>query len=77
MKNVFSIDELNALEALQIKGGAAGNPPDSPNAQTECVNTFTQCGATADQTKCVNSYENCGGTQPLVNVSKCNTGGPK
>ena len=60
MKKEFSIDELNALEALQIKGGATNNPPDSPNAQTKCVNSYLHCGASAEQTECVNTYQYCG-----------------
>lgn len=77
MRNVFSADELSALESLEIRGGAIGMP-DSPNGQMQCVNSSAYCGANVDQMKCTNSVKLCGaipppdpGTNPLITAGVC------
>lgn len=73
MKNVFSVEELNTLDALEIRGGAIKNP-DSPNAQEDCINTAAGCGSTTLQVRCVNKVTTCGGTAPIVTAGQCGTG---
>lgn len=72
MKNVFSVEELNALDALEIRGGAIKNP-DNPNAQEDCINTAAGCGSTTIQLRCVNKVAVCGGLQPIESPGKCGT----
>ena len=70
MKNVFSIEELNALDALEIRGGAIKNP-DNTNAQEYCINIVAGCGTATLQTKCINRVAYCGGTEPIVTEDLC------
>lgn len=55
----FSAEELSELEALEIKGGAMGNPND-PMSQLRCVNIVVGCGASSTQEECVNKVTGCG-----------------
>lgn len=55
----FTAEELSELEALQIRGGASGNPAD-PMAQDGCINKNLGCGAGATQRQCVNEASGCG-----------------
>ena len=57
----FTADELSELQALQVRGGAAGTPLE-PMAQTECSNTKAGCGANVDQIRCTNHAAGCGGS---------------
>ena len=61
MRNVFSADELSALESLEIRGGAIGMP-DSPNGQMQCVNSSAYCGAIPPPDP---------GTNPLITAGVC------
>ncbi len=61
----FSAEELSELEALQVRGGATGNP-DSPMGQNKCSNTKLGCGAGVDQDGCTNSETGCGS---IVNLA--------
>lgn len=58
-KRIFSKEELNEIEALEVKGGT-GDPREFLYAQGECVNTADGCGGDVDQAKCVNKATGCG-----------------
>ena len=56
----FSFEELQEWEALQIRGGAAGNE-DGILAQNGCINSVSGCGGgDVDQDKCSNTALGCG-----------------
>ena len=57
MKNFFNDEELQALEALEIKGGANGS---GTATQYECVNSIAYRGGGVLQNKCSNTAEKCG-----------------
>ena len=54
--NVFLREELNEIEALEVRGGTGA----TMYAQGECTNTAYGCGGGVDQTKCVNKADGCG-----------------
>lgn len=72
-KNVLTADELNALEALEIRGGATRHP-DSPDAQAKCTNGAAYCGWDVDQGQCLNSAMGCGVKPPSPEQKNCTSG---
>ena len=60
-KFVFSENELQELEALEVRGGDRADPM----AQEGCINNVEGCGYNADQMRCENSVLGCG-NKPTV-----------
>lgn len=59
MKNfLFSVEELQELEALQIRGG--GDDISDPSTQSGCSNNAKGCGYGATQIGCSNNVTGCG-----------------
>ncbi len=68
MNNNFTMDELNELEMVEVKGGVSSTPA----GQNQCVNNSIGCGAgSVPQTACVNAIEGCSTvvTPPSVQTS--------
>ena len=61
-KSLFKLDELQELEALEVRGGNA----DSIMAQNECKNYATGCGEGPDQIACENHVTGCNGVKPIA-----------
>ena len=61
-KSLFKLDELQELEALEVRGGNT----DSILAQTGCPNNAYGCGVDADQTACQNNVVGCTCRIPLT-----------
>ena len=66
-KTQFTENELQELEALEIRGGG---DIANPLAQTECVNNAIACAAGAEQVRCTNEVTGCGAESLQICPSK-------
>lgn len=55
-KEIFSLNELSELEALEVHGGASA----STMSQGICPNNEKGCGVGNEQDLCPNNAEGCG-----------------
>ena len=69
--DIFTLEELHELEALEIRGGNAPGGYD-PMAQPNCGNTVTGCGGGGpDQDSCTNHAVDCACTVTPVHGTSC------
>lgn len=63
LKGIFTIEEIDQLEALDIKGGKV-SVCDTNNG----CNVVSGCGCSTSQTGCTNNVTGCGANEPEENT---------
>lgn len=65
-KTDFSMEELQEMETLAVRGGFSATPMSQP----KCTNAAPGCGYGIEQVECVNTVTGCGMAPVIVQQCK-------